>query len=479
VTIKLQPHKEYKPSVLRWLDQTPAHWEHIRLKYAATIQTGITLGKDYGSRSLIEYPYLRVANVQSGALDLSDISTIRVPDAEAYSTRLRDGDVLMTEGGDIDKLGRGAVWRGEIDNCLHQNHIFAVRPKKHILLPEYLTYLLASSYGRRYFEATAKKTTNLASTNRTTLGRFPLPLPPAHEQLAIVQFINHLDRLVARYVRAQKLLLVLLDEQKQAIISRAITTGLDPNVRLKPSGVTWLGDVPSHWEVSRSQRLFSVRTELAHPDDVQLSATQAYGVIPQADFERKVGRKVVRISMHLEKRRHVEKDDFVISMRSFQGGLERAWNPGAIRSSYVILKPGPYVDIDYFSYVFKSPGYIRALQATADFIRDGQDLTFENFRRVDLPLIPLEEQKSIANWITHSVQQVNAEQSKLAHEIELLREYRARLITDIVTGQLDVREAAASLSDEGDKAAEMSLVDAILEEVDEADTAMDDLAEDE
>lgn len=142
MTIDLPPYAEYKPSGLHWLDQTPSHWQHIRLKYAAAIQTGITLGKDYGGRSLAEYSYLRVANVQSGALDLSKVAMMQVPDTEAHSATLRDGDVLMTEGGDIDKLGRGTVWRGEIDNCLHQNHIFAVRTKKHILLPEYLAYLL-------------------------------------------------------------------------------------------------------------------------------------------------------------------------------------------------------------------------------------------------------------------------------------------------------------------------------------------------
>jgi type I restriction enzyme S subunit len=256
-----------------------------------------------------------------------------------------------------------------------------------------------------------------------------------------------------------------------------VTGGLDPNVRLKPSGVEWLGEMPDHWEVSRSRRLFSVRTELARPDDVQLSATQAYGVIPQSEFESKVGRKVVRISMHLDKRRHVEKGDFVISMRSFQGGLERAWDSGAIRSSYVILKPGPLVDIDYFAYVFKSPGHIGAIQATADFIRDGQDLTFENFRRVDLPLVPLEEQKAVAKFIAESLHQVNAERSKLAREIELVREYRTRLITEVVTGRPDVREAALGLLGEVAEPGEMSLGDDALREADEADPGMDDLVE--
>ena len=104
---------------------------------------------------------------------------------------------------------------------------------------------------------------------------------------------------------------------------------LEPYPEYKDSGLPWLGQVPGHWGLLRSKRLFSARKDFALPDDVQLSATQAYGVIPQSEFEEKVGRRVVRISMHLEKRRHVERDDFVISMRSFQGGLERAWASGA------------------------------------------------------------------------------------------------------------------------------------------------------
>src|SRR5690349_13341855 len=138
--------------------------------------------------------------------------------------------------------------------------------------------------------------------------------------------------------------------------------------------IPWLNTIPNHWGVVRSKRLFTARKERAQPNDEQLSATQAYGVIPQAEFERRVARRVVRIAQHLDKRAHVERDDFVISMRSFQGGLERAWAEGCIRSSYVVLRPTPEVHIGYFAHLFKSSDYIRALQATSNFIRDGQDL---------------------------------------------------------------------------------------------------------
>jgi type I restriction enzyme S subunit len=270
-------------------------------------------------------------------------------------------------------------------------------------------------------------------------------VPPFDEQTAIVRFLDHADRLIKRYIKAKQKLIKLLNEQKQAIIQQAVTRGLDPNVRLKPSGVEWLEDIPEHWQVVRSKRLFAIRKELARPDDVQLSATQAYGVIKQAEFEQMVGRRVVKIFMHLEKRRHVEKDDFVISMRSFQGGLERAWASGAIRSSYIVLKPASCVDVTFFSYLLKSSGYIRALQATANFIRDGQDLTYENFRCVDLPLIPIDEQRVIASYITNATSRIDTNISRLRRELEFLWEYHKRLIADVVTGKLDVREAASKL----------------------------------
>lgn len=208
-------------------EAVPKGWQEIRLKYVATVQTGITLGKDYRSQELVEYPYLRVANVQAGSLDLREIATVRVPEAEAKTTTLQDGDVLMTEGGDIDKLGRGCVWWGEIADCLHQNHVFAVRPKKSALLPEYLAIVLASTHGRRYFETTAKKTTNLASTNSTTLGRFPLQLPSIDEQREILAAIAARTSALDLARQCAKREIELLREYRTRLITDVVTGQLD------------------------------------------------------------------------------------------------------------------------------------------------------------------------------------------------------------------------------------------------------------
>ncbi|MEI8294527.1 MAG: restriction endonuclease subunit S [bacterium] len=178
------------PTGNTWICHIPQGWRLVALKRLSKTQTGITLGNEY-EPPLTERPYLRAANVQDGRLDLAKITTIELPEYLTSRYELKVGDVLMTEGGDLDKLGRGYPWAGEIPGCLHQNHVFAIRTNRRLLMPEFLSYLTASQYGRDYFEATGKRTTNLASTNSTKVGLFPIPLPPIEEQKEIVIEIDH------------------------------------------------------------------------------------------------------------------------------------------------------------------------------------------------------------------------------------------------------------------------------------------------
>jgi len=193
VTRGISVHVALESTGNAWMEQIPRGWKLVCLKRIAEIQGGLTLGKQYEG-PLIERPYLRVGNVQDGHLDLADVSVIELPASVAAGVELRPDDVLMTEGGDLDKLGRGHLWKGEIPGCLHQNHIFAVRCFPHKLKPLFLGYVTTAKYGRDYFEATGKKTTNLACTNATKVGEFPIPLPPLTEQEAICA---HLDEKLA------------------------------------------------------------------------------------------------------------------------------------------------------------------------------------------------------------------------------------------------------------------------------------------
>ena len=206
----------------------PRHWTTRRVDEVADVGSGVTLGKDLSGFESVELPYLRVANVQDGYLDLSTIKTVRVRTHEVGNFRLEVGDVLMTEGGDIDKLGRGAIWKGQIPECLHQNHIFRIRPKRDLLEPAFYALIVESDFAKRYFNRVAKRTTNLASTNKTQVRAFRFPVPPTlDEQLEIVTLMDASKATIAAIASQEE----ALSELKRALMHDLFTG----RVRLGPT----------------------------------------------------------------------------------------------------------------------------------------------------------------------------------------------------------------------------------------------------
>lgn len=224
VTKGVRGKREMKDSGVEWIGEIPKEWRKTQLRHCAAIKSGITLGKSYSKDTvLIERPYLRVANVQGGYVDLNDLATIEVTPDEDLKYRLHSGDVLMTEGGDRDKLGRGCVWHGEIEPCLHQNHVFAVQTNETILLPEFLEYLTASDVGRSYFDVTAIKTTNLACTSSSKVLAFTIPLPPIEDQIEIVSFIKKRSLELNKLIMKKELLVQELERYKKSLIYEVVT----------------------------------------------------------------------------------------------------------------------------------------------------------------------------------------------------------------------------------------------------------------
>ena len=164
----------------------------------ADVRSGVTKGRKLGNKETVEAPYLRVANVQDGFLDLSEIKTIAVLQEDLSKYRLEDGDILMTEGGDPDKLGRGCIWRSEVEGCIHQNHVFRVRTDRSQLIAEYLAALLRIQYAKEYFLRSAKRTSNLASINSTQVKAFPIPIPPIMLQLKFVVAVEQWEQIHRR-----------------------------------------------------------------------------------------------------------------------------------------------------------------------------------------------------------------------------------------------------------------------------------------
>ena len=214
------------------LSPLPDTWIWALTGDLCNIKSGVALGKKRSlGTELIELPYLRVANVQKGWLDLSEIKTVLVTQKEAESLYLQSGDILMNEGGDRDKLGRGHVWNSQVENCIHQNHVFRLRLKSQKISPFYISYY-NNELGQQYFIGQGKQTTNLASISMSKLSRFPIPVAPPEEMQVILQLIEKelkkIEILRQEVSKAYK----FLDRLEQSTLAKAFRGEIvpqDPN----------------------------------------------------------------------------------------------------------------------------------------------------------------------------------------------------------------------------------------------------------
>ncbi|MBO7747013.1 restriction endonuclease subunit S [Paenibacillus sp. MWE-103] len=226
VTKGLDSNAPMKESGVKWLGKVPAHWEVKRLKFIADVRSGVTKGKDLTDKEVIELPYLRVANVQDGYLDLTDVANIQVAQGEEKRYQLKYGDVLMNEGGDYDKLGRGAKWEAQIELCLHQNHVFAVRPKV-LMHSDWLDLITSTSYAKFYFMMHSKQSTNLASISSSSIKELPIILPPDEELDRLIKYTRNKIHGVDSLSLKVKLQLEKLLEYRQSLISKAVIGKID------------------------------------------------------------------------------------------------------------------------------------------------------------------------------------------------------------------------------------------------------------
>ena len=229
----LQQLKVYRQSLLKWAfegkltnkdvkeGELPDGWKWVKLNEICKIIGGVTKGKDYKNQKTIPLPYLRVANVQDGYLDLRTIKEIDVLPTDLDKYRLIYGDILYTEGGDKDKLGRGTIWKNEIDNCIHQNHIFRARPLSETSNSKYIAYFSQTRVAKSYFYKNGKQTTNLASINLKVLSGLPVPLCSQNEQQLIVDELESKLTLCDNVEETIKLSLQQAETLRQSILKKA------------------------------------------------------------------------------------------------------------------------------------------------------------------------------------------------------------------------------------------------------------------
>lgn len=394
------------------IGEIPVDWEMRRLSEVALVQTGVAKGRK-GLRDPVSLPYLRVANVQDGHLDLSEVKMIAIERSEMSRFGLRNNDVLLTEGGDLDKLGRGYVWHGQIDPCLHQNHVFVVRTNGKVLSPLFFSMQIAGIHGRRYFLGCAKQTTNLASINSTQLKEFPVILPPVREQGSITRVLCVWDTAIGTMAS-----ILAAKRQLKAGLMQQLLAG-------KRGAKEWkwyhLGD------------LFDERVEIGRGDLPLLSITGDRGIVNRDDLDK-------RDTSNADKSKYLRiapGDIGYNTMRMWQGVSALSDLEGIISPAYTVCIPKQdKIDGEFAAYLFKyQPIVHRFWRYSQGMVDDTLNLKFHNFAQVRVEIPPLATQRDIATVLSSC----DRELALLENKLDYLREQKQGLMQKLLTGKIRIR----------------------------------------
>lgn len=421
----MEKYPSYRETGIRWTPNVPSDWNVMR-----------------GKQLFYNVKELNKGNVCSNVLSLTLNGVINNNadrpiglSPQDYATyQIFEKDDLVFKLIDLDNISTSRV------GLVHEKGIMSsayirLRSRYECNI-KFFYYQYYEMYLRNIFNGLGA---GVRSTlNAKDLLELPLYIPSKAEQDKIVEFLDWKVSCINRLLGKKRLEIRLLKERREAEINEAVTHGIKKQPLVK-SGMNWLPLIPQGWKTVPAKALFDHVVDLRHAGDEMLAATQKYGMIPQREYMELEGRRIVLATDNLDKWLHVEPDEFIISLRSFQGGLELCTRPGCVTWHYVVLRPRENVYVPYFKWLFKSASYIGALQRTSDFIRDGQDLRYSNFVKVRLMFIPMEEQREIADYLERTIPKFDALEQKLQREIELLREMKIRMISDVLTGAIDIR----------------------------------------
>ena len=451
----LKPYPRMKDSGVKWLGAVPEHWDVRRLAQIGKLLKGSGGNKEDEVSTGV--PCIRYGDLYTThSYHISKSRSFISKEKAAGYTAIKFGDVLFACSGEtIDEIGKSAVNLIQME-AFCGGDVIVYRPTRQVEA-RYLGYA-TDCYPAAVQKATMGRGITVMHIYGTQLKYLTLPLPPLLEQTAIVRFLDHADQRIRRYIQAKQKLITLLEEQKQVIVHRAVTRGLDPNARLKPSGVEWLGEVPEHWEVVRNGQLFVQRNETDFPELPILEVSLKTGVRIR-DLENSDRKQIMTVRG--EYKRAVNGDIAYNMMRMWQGAVGVAPVDGLVSPAYVVAKPLRGNAPRYFSALFRTSAYMAEVDKySRGIVKDRNRLYWDDFKQMPALRPPPYEQTAIVCYLDEATADIAIARARARRQIELLREYRTRLIADVVTGKLDVRKAVARLPDETETSQAMDRPDA-------------------
>lgn len=450
----LRPFPESKPSAVPWLGDVPAHWGVLRSKYAF---------REVDSRSTTgEETHLSMSQ-RLGLVPANQVERTLVSESYVGAKLVAEDDLV---------LNRLKAHLG----------VFAYAKQPGLISPDYTVLRPLSCTNVRFFEYVLKSPACRAELRTRAKGivegfwrlytddfyDIRLPIPSLDEQRLIVRFLDWHGAQTAKLIRAKKKIIALLNEQKQAIIHRAVTRGLDPNVRVKPSGIPWLGDVPEGWEVVPVLACYREKNtkNIGMAESTVLSLSYGRIIIKRPEKLRGL------VPVSFETYQIIEPGNIIVrstdlqnDQKSLRVGIAR--DRGIITSAYMCLRTIGKMTPEFGYQILNTYDLLKIIYGYGSGLR--QNLGFADIRRMPVPLPPPEQQVEIVNFLGQATAEATRAVEHMGNEIALIQEFRTRLIADVVTGKLDVRAVAASLPETSQAEPIEDLV-----EGDDLDDAVDD-----
>lgn len=416
---------------MRILDEIPVNWKKSKIKFIAQFSPEITHDVDYNE----DIGYAPMNSIKNGYMEplSANFSSLK-----SGLTPFQDGDIVLAKVTPCFENGNIAIAEGLSQHIGYgSSELFVLRNKN--IDRRFLFYFLQNENFKHSCEATMIGTGGLKRINPYFFQNAKIIYPSQEKQKEIVLFLDDKCDKIKEIIARIQSQISTLEEYKKSVITKAVTKGLNPDVQMKDSGVRWCPKIPSHWNVYNPKALFTMRDQRAKTGERQLTASQKHGIVYQDEFMEMESQRVVVVVKDFSILKHVEPGDFVISMRSFQGGLEYSTKRGCISSAYVMLIPNKEkVYPPFYRWFFKSSKYINALQSTTNLIRDGQAMRYKNFAMISLFDIPLEEQKEIADYLDEKCKKIDHLIVLKKEQFLSLDSYKKSLIFAYVTGKKEV-----------------------------------------
>ena len=415
-----------------WIGQYPKNWQIFRLKDKVQVNPPT---KKFSSNTSGKIEFLPMSNVDEAKGQIKRFVFEDYQKVNSGYTAFKNDDVLFAKITPCMENGNCVIVKGLKNKVAFGSTEFIVFRAKRCNI-SYLFYYLRN---HRLLLKAEKFMIGAAGQKRISadyLKNHPLLFPPLNEQNRISEYLDNKTTAIDKKIGLLEQKVTYYQELRKSLINKTVCRGLDKNVKLKDSSVEWIGMIPEHWSVKRGKAIFSETSIKGFPNEPLLAASQKQGIILKSMLEQ----KSMTAQKGFENFKLVTVGDFVISLRSFEGGIEIAYYRGIISPVYTVFKSKNGLCNDYMKYLFKSASFIQYLKSRITGIRDGQAIKFKEIETTLFPILSFKEQEQIGKYLDDKTSKTDQIISNIQNQIEALKELRKTLINDVVTGKIKVTE---------------------------------------